>query len=372
MTSSEQPVSSSPISTQPQSEHLTQKSIKKTTVVAVGKGFRDVNMQLIVKSVNKCVENYSGIEIFPSSVKITVPNANEAIPLFKLTSIAGINVRVLKEEDFNKKYEKPTRVRGPQGIIHGVPTGIPIEEIEKELASSITSCRRLGKSKSVQLGFRIGSSLPESVVIVHRRFNVKNYTPTPVRCYHCQGFGHMTGTCKQTPRCPKCGDPHPVQECEAEKLTCPNCSGPHHARDPSCPKYAAAKERIAQRSYAAAATSAVAPQPRPAPNTGRRPSTPPQDARPKEKQATPVRQQESHPTEERDKITASLPEGFDLSTGVKAFVGLATALITCLPSSTTQLAPFIAGIARNTLGADISAKEMEGVLQNAARLSGIV
>ena len=67
-----------------------------------------------------------------------------------------------------------------------------------------------------------------------------------IRCYKCNGFGHMSGKCGlKEDRCPKCSGPHRREDCKAERVDfkCSNCvrsklvDTNHSASDSRCPVF---------------------------------------------------------------------------------------------------------------------------------------
>ncbi|ELU05848.1 hypothetical protein CAPTEDRAFT_92817, partial [Capitella teleta] len=48
------------------------------------------------------------------------------------------------------------------------------------------------------------------------RFRVKVYTPTPIRCFKCQHFGHVAAKCSKSVRCSRCGEAHATADCRAD------------------------------------------------------------------------------------------------------------------------------------------------------------
>lgn len=57
------------------------------------------------------------------------------------------------------------------------------------------------------------------------------------RCYRCQKYGHLAGTCKQTERCGRCAESHETKSCKIDqaRLKCVNCNGNHSSGHTSCP-----------------------------------------------------------------------------------------------------------------------------------------
>lgn len=67
---------------------------------------------------------------------------------------------------------------------------------------------------------------------------VESYHGSRVKqCYRCQQCGHSSITCKPTPLCVHCGDPHVPKDCRLgknDKPKCANCGGSHPANFRGC------------------------------------------------------------------------------------------------------------------------------------------
>ncbi|XP_076366586.1 uncharacterized protein LOC143255196 [Tachypleus tridentatus] len=71
---------------------------------------------------------------------------------------------------------------------------------------------------------------------------VRPYIPNPVRCFHCQQFGHLKQSCHGSLTCARCGcKDHNATECQL-KPHCINCNGTHPSYFTSCPKWVEEKE----------------------------------------------------------------------------------------------------------------------------------
>ncbi|XP_064115050.1 uncharacterized protein LOC135221156 [Macrobrachium nipponense] len=77
------------------------------------------------------------------------------------------------------------------------------------------------------------------------RFKVKQYIPRPRRCFHCQEFGHMLGSCRQKLQgkpatCVKCSEPeHGICNKQAR---CIYCGDSHPSSSLTCDVYIMEKE----------------------------------------------------------------------------------------------------------------------------------
>lgn len=85
-------------------------------------------------------------------------------------------------------------------------------------------------------------SLPDTLYIGYNRHKVYPYVPQPMRCSHCQRFGHTKARCNKTvPTCPFCSQQHTYDVCpnkqDRPKALCVNCRGQHSSAYRGCPKY---------------------------------------------------------------------------------------------------------------------------------------
>nr|BDT63039.1 MAG: hypothetical protein [Trachysalambria curvirostris nimavirus] len=91
-------------------------------------------------------------------------------------------------------------------------------------------------------------SLPETVKLAWYRLKVKPYVPNPMRCFHCQEYGHGSLTCRRKannqPRiCTSCGTAgHLDQQTCPGPVSCYHCRGAHPASSKECSRYMVEKE----------------------------------------------------------------------------------------------------------------------------------
>ena len=82
-------------------------------------------------------------------------------------------------------------------------------------------------------------NLPTVVKIGFIQVKVDVYIPNPLRCYHCQVFGHHENKCGRHAVCCNCGEPEhcaPSGVCD-KPAKCVNCSGDHPANSKQCPQW---------------------------------------------------------------------------------------------------------------------------------------
>ena len=76
--------------------------------------------------------------------------------------------------------------------------------------------------------------------IFNRRVVLRKPKREPIRCLHCQRFGHERRHCKASqPSCGRCADVHETDQCKAlrDQFSCANCMGPHPSYDRKCPHF---------------------------------------------------------------------------------------------------------------------------------------
>ena len=108
---------------------------------------------------------------------------------------------------------------------------------DDELKEAVTSpgvqkIKRFGeKGKAIGIHFS-GQAIPEHVLFWGElSFPVKKYAPPPTKCFRCQGYGHVSRTCRGLYTCYKCAfqyekkDEHDTKECKPNKEDekCINC-----------------------------------------------------------------------------------------------------------------------------------------------------
>ena len=135
-------------------------------------------------------------------------------------------------EPYKKSRNRANRTNW--GIIFDVDVEVTIDEIEQELGVKAKRSTRRVKGEIIntrQVILFFDGKMPEFVYIGWRRFRVALYIPEPIRCYHCQGYGHKAIRCNSRLRCPIWSKNHSFDHCsnknenkENQRAVCPNCN----------------------------------------------------------------------------------------------------------------------------------------------------
>lgn len=92
---------------------------------------------------------------------------------------------------------------------------------------------------------------PDHVLLLHQRFPLTPYYPSPLRCYRCQKYGH-SAPCSHSAVCPNCAESHDGTHDEKNctlPIKCAACDSPDHTvRSSVCPKYLS-EQRAVRHSY---------------------------------------------------------------------------------------------------------------------------
>ena len=181
------------------------------------------------------------------SLEIPDPEANKELieRLLKTERIGRCKVKITKDP-----FKNTTKgvVTDADEFLESTP-----DVILKNLLHSkgVIDIRRLGKSNSYLLTFDhllcpTELKFPE----FGRRFKVREYVPSPLRCFYCQKYDHLLKNCRcrkepsTPPICARCGEEghsdktfnqgKVIGECSKEPK-CPNCKGSHVAGSKNCP-----------------------------------------------------------------------------------------------------------------------------------------
>ncbi|XP_055623511.1 uncharacterized protein LOC129766938 [Toxorhynchites rutilus septentrionalis] len=117
------------------------------------------------------------------------------------------------------------------------------EEILEELKTEhVISIRRFSdrikdgktiRSYTFVLTFNLGN-LPSSINVGFYNCKVKQYVPSPLRCFKCLHYGHDKERCRGNQICARCANLYHEGECSTP-VVCVNCLQNHHALSKECP-----------------------------------------------------------------------------------------------------------------------------------------
>ena len=122
-------------------------------------------------------------------------------------------------------------------------------EIKKELAEQgVIDAHRITINKdgkkvptsTLILTFGV-TTLPEQIKVGYLKVRVTPYIPSPMRCFKCQRFGHISKFCKNKDICSICAQDRHEGECKGPKH-CVNCKESHESSSKDCPSLAREKE----------------------------------------------------------------------------------------------------------------------------------
>ncbi|XP_064106841.1 uncharacterized protein LOC135215820 [Macrobrachium nipponense] len=169
----------------------------------------------------------------------------ESEKLKSLNLLGGVQSECKPHDTFN--HTKGI-IYAPHLMIH------PEEELEDELKDQgVLKVERLKKKVNgalcpmPQLLLTFNSSkLPNFVKAAWYRYKVKQYVPRPRRCFYCQEYGHIIGSCRSKLRgnpaiCINCGEVE-HGDCHAEPK-CIHCGEAHQSSSNSCDVFLFEKER---------------------------------------------------------------------------------------------------------------------------------
>ena len=97
-------------------------------------------------------------------------------------------------------------------------------------------------------------AIRDGMIIQGKRVRGNKMTGGPIRCFHCQRYGHFAANCPQSQdstKCPVCTGPHRREECKETRkqdFKCPNCKKRGHAAwDQECETYREQLERLIKK-----------------------------------------------------------------------------------------------------------------------------
>ena len=175
---------------------------------------------------------------------VEVDSLEESEKLLNLTALGEVSVECSPHSSLN--FSK--------GLIYAPELMIYSEEkLERELRDQgVLKVERMKKKingdlvPQPNLVITFNSlSLPEMVHAAWHRYKVKQFVPRPMRCFHCQNFGHNANSCRRKDQqkpalCVNCGqDEHGICEREPE---CVHCGEDHPSSSNKCDVFLFEKE----------------------------------------------------------------------------------------------------------------------------------
>ena len=154
--------------------------------------------------------------------------------------------------DLKVRVYPNTSLNSSKGVIRCPELGNCSEEeiLEGTRSQGVTAIKRFKVKRNGELKntntfvFTFNTSvLPKTIKVAYFRVNVEVYIPNPLRCHHCQKYGHHEDRCSKDPICSKCGQvaEHPESQCRNE-LHCVNCGEKHSADSKECQVWHKEKE----------------------------------------------------------------------------------------------------------------------------------
>ena len=189
---------------------------------------------LLTKVLHKDIgEVRSAKKLRNGSLLVICRDVEQQQKAIKINTLNGQRVKCSMA--FDKKFVR--------GVISGIPLSESVDSVKEGINNvKVREAKRLKTrwqenicySLSVLLTFE-EEKLPERVSIGYMSYDVRVYTPPPLRCFKCQRYGHVAAICKGNPRCSKCSGEHEYGKCEeGAKPKCCNCGGEHCAAYGGC------------------------------------------------------------------------------------------------------------------------------------------
>ena len=238
-------------------------------------GFEDRTVKLNVFQLHEALKRFKPVDIYrppKGNGKVEVEMASES-DAKKLLSTTSLEVR--SDNRFLSvpiKVSPHTTKNSCRGVVscrdlRDVPEDEILAGLTDQGVTEVKKMFRRGNNESTDSGTFLlvfaGTTLPEKVHVGWMAIRVRPFVPNPTRCFRCQAFGHIAGSCRGTERCGRCSEEgHSSAACEAAKPKCAGCGNEHEAWSRSCPKLTEAKQ-AQKKKTPAPPKSAPAPTPTP-------------------------------------------------------------------------------------------------------------
>ena len=248
-----------------------------TTEVAVDLGIKDTassqNLEIDNILVIDNIENPSSF----SSSRSILKEINKYCPRIKVEfayflSKGGVAIHASTKDDRDQllhllplesfgggvKHRPKDRSSDTCAFIKGVSTSVSLLELRQVIEAKgvcLSDIRRICNRQTgrptrvVRIrGSDIHTLVNTSLVINEEQCVIeKPRSVKVIRCYNCQGLGHIARLCKNSKRCENCAKLHTDEENCTSEVLCANCGGCHPASSSLCPIYISKYETLAKQ-----------------------------------------------------------------------------------------------------------------------------
>ena len=247
-----------------ENDHDTSKRIHTSTItqdneeihVIVHAESQDVNLSKahpirIAKGIDELVGSVKNIYNTRNGLKIICTKKQANI----LKNEKKLDMYQCKFTIFEKQDHTENKIKG---ITFGIDLEITDEELKNELKrplmqiDKVYRLKKFDKEKNekvdtttVILEFSNDSHIefPTFMYLGYKKVNIKQFIPHPIRCLHCQSFGHIAANCRSKVKCPLCAGNHKFENCKSrDQKLCANCKQNHSAAYKGCDAFVKAKE----------------------------------------------------------------------------------------------------------------------------------
>lgn len=106
-----------------------------------------------------------------------------------------------------------TTLNFSKGVIYsndlrGIEENLIVEELSTQKVVSVKKILKKVNDSLIETGLIIITfatpNLPEQLFIGYERVKIRPYIPSPLRCYKCFRYGHITKICNNEQICPHC------------------------------------------------------------------------------------------------------------------------------------------------------------------------
>lgn len=182
-------------------------------------------------------------ELRDGTLLIEVANEQQSINIKNLKKLDNKNVLVVEHASLNQV----------KGTIHyrnrpGYSDDDILSELKAQKVVTIYNIKRKisGTMEATPIYILTfdACQLPQEVTIGWTKCSVREYIPTPRRCFKCNRFGHGSKTCRQEQStCVRCGDEEHGAQCDRQPH-CSNCGEQHAASAKECFYYKLEKQVV--------------------------------------------------------------------------------------------------------------------------------